>query len=51
MIGGPLFTALGHGVWPVLAIGSVFSVIFVLLGVENQPNRSPAATAVPTEAA
>jgi MFS family permease len=50
VVGGALFTALGHGVWPVLAIGSVFALAFGLVGVVSPP-RTAAATpqAAPTE--
>jgi MFS family permease len=51
MVGGPLFTALGHRVWPVLAIGSVLSTIFMLLGVENQPKAAEASTLAETPVA
>ena len=46
MIGGFLFTQLGHRVWPVLAIGSVLATIFGVAGVGTR-NRGAEATASP----
>jgi MFS family permease len=43
MIGGALFARIGHGVWPVMALGSVLALICVLLGVRN-----PSVAAAPT---
>ena len=49
IVGGALFTVLGHGVWPVLAIGSVFALAFGLIGVVNPTSTTPTAGAAPTE--
>jgi integral membrane sensor domain MASE1 len=44
MIGGLMFTHLGHRVWPVLMLGSVVAVVFALAGV-----RTPARPASPEQ--
>jgi predicted MFS family arabinose efflux permease len=41
-LGGWLFIRLGHGVWPVLALGSVLATVLVLISV-----RQPSAAQVP----
>jgi predicted MFS family arabinose efflux permease len=43
-IGGWLFVRLGHGVWPVLALGSAVATTLVLLSV-HQPKPAPAESA------
>lgn len=40
MVGGALFVQLGHRVWPVLALGSLFAVVFTLAGVRNPAKSS-----------
>ena len=36
-VGGWLFIRLGHGVWPVLALGSVLATVLVLISVRQPP--------------
>ena len=36
-VGGWLFIRLGHGVWPVLALGSVLATVLVLVSVRQPP--------------
>jgi MFS family permease len=45
IVGGALFTQLGHQVWPVLALGSVLATVLALAGVRTPPK--PAGTAEP----
>lgn len=47
IVGGVLFTQLGHGVWPVLTIGSVVAVTCALLSVRNQPTPAQPAASAP----
>lgn len=47
IVGGVLFTQLGHQVWPVLAVGSVLATIFGLAGVRRPPK--PTDTAEPVQ--
>lgn len=42
IIGGALFVQLGHGVWPVIAIGSVIAVGCGLAGIRTPPKSSDA---------
>jgi MFS family permease len=42
--GGLLFTRLGHGVWPVIAIAEAVALVFMATGIRNpQPAAAPAA--------
>jgi hypothetical protein len=39
-----LFTRLGHGVWPVIAIAEAVALVFMATGIRNpQPAAAPAA--------
>lgn len=44
IVGGALFSSLGHRVWPVLALFSVVALVCVLLGVQNAPASAVAAS-------
>ncbi|MGH3816013.1 MAG: MFS transporter, partial [Pseudonocardiaceae bacterium] len=47
IVGGALFTQLGHQVWPVLAVGSVLATAFALAGVRTPPKPADAAEPAP----
>lgn len=51
MLGGALFAQLGHGVWPVIAIGSLLAVVFTVVGVRDPRHEQaavPDAVVVPS---
>lgn len=50
VIGGLLFTALGHRVWPVVAVGSLIAALFVVATV-RQPAKEAAAALAEAELA
>ena len=50
-VGGWLFIRLGHGVWPVLALGSVLATVLVLISVRQPPTPEVSGHPVEPEAA
>ncbi|MFJ8744850.1 MFS transporter [Embleya sp. NPDC127516] len=41
VVGGWLFIRFGHQVWPVLTVGSVLSIVLVLVSVRDEPAAEP----------
>ncbi|WP_439679306.1 MFS transporter [Embleya sp. MST-111070] len=41
VVGGWLFIRFGHGVWPVLTVGSALSIVLVLVSVRDRPTTPP----------
>ncbi|GCE00171.1 MFS transporter [Embleya hyalina] len=41
VVGGWLFIRFGHGVWPVLTVGSALSIVLVLVSVRDRPPTTP----------